>query len=201
MTTSLQRFVQKKKKAFLLSWYRRKLKAAMSISTHLTLDERICLFRLSKGRSNICEIGSYLGASACCFGASRSSDSEKIVCIDTWENHSMTEGNRDTWSEFQVNTSKYRKYIQPVRGFSADVAQVVKDTVGNIDLLFIDGDHSYDGVLSDWLSYKDLLSPNALVIFHDYGWAEGVQRVVDESVAPSSRSHGRLPNMWWGVIG
>src|SRR5690606_4456414 len=36
-----------------------------------------------------------------------------------------------------------------------------------IDFLFIDGDHRYDGVKSDFLMYKDLVKPGGLIGFHD----------------------------------
>jgi hypothetical protein len=36
-----------------------------------------------------------------------------------------------------------------------------------IDLLFIDGDHRYDGVKADFLSYLPFLAPNRKVAFHD----------------------------------
>ncbi len=36
-----------------------------------------------------------------------------------------------------------------------------------IDFLFIDGDHSYDGVKQDWLTYSPLVRDGGLVAFHD----------------------------------
>ena len=38
---------------------------------------------------------------------------------------------------------------------------------GTIDALFIDGDHSYAGVLCDWLLYHKLVRPGGIVAFHD----------------------------------
>jgi len=37
-------------------------------------------------------------------------------------------------------------------------------------------------------------------VFHDYGWADGVKRVVREDVLPLVSSHDQLPNMWWGTL-
>jgi Methyltransferase domain len=36
-----------------------------------------------------------------------------------------------------------------------------------IDLLFIDGDHSYEGCMADFKMYRDLVSPDGLIVFHD----------------------------------
>jgi len=36
-----------------------------------------------------------------------------------------------------------------------------------VDLLFIDGDHSYNGVKKDFLQYRTLVRPGGLIVFHD----------------------------------
>ena len=36
-----------------------------------------------------------------------------------------------------------------------------------IDLLFIDGDHSYEGVFADWKLYSHFVSSGGIVVFHD----------------------------------
>jgi predicted O-methyltransferase YrrM len=36
-----------------------------------------------------------------------------------------------------------------------------------IDLLFIDGDHSHEGVKKDWEMYSPLVRPGGLIVFHD----------------------------------
>lgn len=189
------------KKNLLISKYPQ-LRKSFSIASHLTNHERVQLMLLSKNAKHIAEIGSYVGASACCFGAAvKPVGTGKIVCIDTWNNDAMTEGKQDTWKEFQSNTRDYKGYIVPIRGFSTDVINDVREVSPSLDILFIDGDHSYDGVKADWDAYKCFLNDGATVIFHDYGWAEGVKKVVHEDVMPLVSSHGQLPNMWWGQIG
>jgi predicted O-methyltransferase YrrM len=179
----------------------RNLSQAFKVQSHLTVLERVRLHELSRGKTHIAEIGSYIGASACCFGAAASdTERKKIICIDTWNNDAMTEGNRDTWAEFKSNTADFSVHVIPVRGFSTDVVDQVRAIIPTLDLLFIDGDHSYDGVKADWEAYKSFLKPGSTVIFHDYGWAEGVKRVVHEDVMPLVLSHDILPNMWWGTL-
>jgi len=36
-----------------------------------------------------------------------------------------------------------------------------------VDLLFIDGDHSYEGVKKDWEMYSPLVKKGGIVVFHD----------------------------------
>jgi hypothetical protein len=71
----------------------------------------------------------------------------------------------------------YRRFLLPgqsanfVRNNSHDPASLerVKELLGGkqLDLLFIDGDHSYEGVKADFNLYSSLVRPDGLIIFHD----------------------------------
>lgn len=37
----------------------------------------------------------------------------------------------------------------------------------NVNVLFIDGDHSYEGVKADWILYRGLVRKGGLICFHD----------------------------------
>ncbi len=201
----IQNYVVRKVKPYWLSVRYPNLITAFRVESHLTLDERVKLCKLSRNLNSVAEIGSYIGASACCFGVAMKHREMgggvgRIYCIDTWQNHAMTEGSRDTWRDFTANTVNYRDYIVPIRGLSTDVVEDVASHTRSLDLLFIDGDHSYEGVKADWSAYKRFLKPGAIVVFHDWGWAEGVKRLVREDVEPIVSSSDSLPNMWWGRI-
>jgi predicted O-methyltransferase YrrM len=45
------------------------------------------------------------------------------------------------------------------------VTQILGDD--RLDFLFIDGDHTYDGVKQDYEMYKDLVKPGGWIGFHD----------------------------------
>lgn len=71
-----------------------------------------------------------------------------------------------------------------IKGSSADdnVIKYVRDKYPKINLLFIDGDHSYDGVISDFYSYSDLVEKDGILIFDNYGcrgWPEVEVAVAD----------------------
>lgn len=61
--------------------------------------------------------------------------------------------------------------VSIIQGDSHDASTVKKlnDVLNGrlIDFLFIDGDHRYEGVKSDFLMYKDLVKPGGLIGFHD----------------------------------
>ena len=174
------------------------------IFTHLTFEEKHKLFELARdctGKTFV-EIGSYLGSSACFIAAGiRKAENEaKLYCMDTWQNDAMTEGQRDTFDEFTTNTKKYKNIIVPLRGWSYDTITELTKSEQQIDFLFLDGDHSYDACKKDWDLYRPLLQNNSIVILHDSGWSEGVQKVIKEDVTPCIKNAGQLPNMYWATI-
>ena len=69
--------------------------------------------------------------------------------------------------------------------------KVANDWNRSIDILFIDGDHSYEGAKRDWDLFSPFVKPFGSVIFHDTLWDlkpdpkyaradMGVPRLVDE---------------------
>ncbi|MEX1121889.1 MAG: class I SAM-dependent methyltransferase [Balneolales bacterium] len=56
-----------------------------------------------------------------------------------------------------------------------------------LDLLFIDGDHSYEGVSEDYLMYRHLVRKGGLIAFHD---------IVDDH----QTKYGRPSNGWAGGV-
>jgi cephalosporin hydroxylase len=49
-----------------------------------------------------------------------------------------------------------------------------------IDFIFIDGDHTYEGVRNDFEMYKRLIKRGGYIAFHDTVYAEGVKRFWSE---------------------
>lgn len=69
---------------------------------------------------------------------------------------------------------KYAMYKQKIELLRCDshnpeTLEKVKEILGEkeVDLLFIDGDHTYEGVKQDWEMYSPLLSRNGIGVFHD----------------------------------
>jgi predicted O-methyltransferase YrrM len=77
----------------------------------------------------------------------------------------------------RLRTPLYRRFARErqtlhlIRGSSHEGATfaMVKGLLAGapVDLLFIDGDHTYEGVKEDWEMYSPLVRAGGLVIFHD----------------------------------
>jgi hypothetical protein len=151
--------------------------------THLNASDINSLERIVKRlpRGAVCvEIGSYLGASTIVI-ASNLGCTSKLYCVDTWMNDAMSEGPRDTYREFLQNTAVLSERITAVRSTSAAAAS---EFSAEIDFLFLDGDHSYDGCKADVEAWLPKVKAGGIVAFHDISWANGVKKVVREDIFP-----------------
>lgn len=116
----------------------------------------------------IVEVGSYHGKSAVnlAYAAKKSGHGARVVCVDTWRNTTIEHAmNVDVFDRFLENTAQYRDVITTLRGRSADVGKEWDG--GPIDVLFIDGDHSFDGVTADIRAWVPHVKPGGLLLFHD----------------------------------
>lgn len=68
--------------------------------------------------------------------------------------------------------SFFKKFqVNMISGNSTDIKIIKKTNTlfkdKTIDLLFLDGDHTYDGIKADYENYKHLMSKNGIIAFHD----------------------------------
>lgn len=85
--------------------------------------------------------------------------------------------------------------VRCIRGNSSDirVREKVKKWLGKstIDVLFIDGDHSYQGVKADFENYSPMVRKGGLILFHDI-----VEDYSTRFGKPTPSYTGGVPKFW-----
>jgi len=115
------------------------------------------------------ELGTHNGYSYFCFAQSiaQSNIESKMYAIDTWkgDEHAGFYGN-EVYSEVaEINLRNYSRNSYLLREtFDEGLKHFSEDT---IDLLHIDGLHTYEAVMHDFKSWLPKLSDKGIVIFHD----------------------------------
>ncbi len=116
------------------------------------------------------ELGTYKGDSCACYFVRRSRQQKletRCSAIDTWagDKHTGFYG-PDLLAQLRaVHDSEYGKFSTLIQSTFDDAAQIFADQ--SIDLLHIDGLHTYDAVKHDFQTWLPKLSPRAIVLFHD----------------------------------
>ncbi len=138
-------------------------------------------------KSRILEIGSFMGLSALAMAKAlyfNQNYATRIYCVDTWEgsieHQSMEVINKgELFDNFKRNVgeSGLATYIIPIRKDSVAASGDFQDA--SLDLLFIDGDHTYNGVLGDLTAWHPKLKPGGLFLGHDYGYPDVINAVRD----------------------
>lgn len=152
------------------------------------------LARLGDGLGAVVELGSFMGLSTCWLAAG-SSDGRRgpVVAVDTFNGSvEHSEGYYDspavsrygdTFPAFEANLRRLGLWesVVPVVGDSRTAAAGWDR--GPVRLLFIDADHTYEGVKGDFEAWTPHLDDGGLVAFHDVGVFPDVTRFYGEVIA------------------
>ncbi len=130
----------------------------------------------------ICEIGSFLGVSTEAFALF---GPLKIYAIDIWgmdENYKDLYANRkegwaDTESIFRERMKKYPN-IEIIKDFSLNAVKNFDDE--SLDMVYIDGDHSYEAVKEDITAWLPKVKREGYICGHDY--YNNVEKAVNECI-------------------
>jgi predicted O-methyltransferase YrrM len=154
----------------------------------------------------IVEIGSYKGLSGA-YLAAGAKEGVTTFLVDLWDRtkfNLVSEENRYALSssDFQqitINNLRalglYRNVVL-LKGLSVDHASAWGQC---IDLLFIDGDHSYEGIKSDYEAWYQHVKDGGVIAFHDYmeRWP-GVMKYIDETASKQLKFIKIQDRIWAG---
>ncbi len=164
-------------------------------------SEYIALATLAAAtRHNILEVGCYLGYSTCIM-ASALSGNRKIFAVDMFDREKGWKHNTSDdwifknysqleWAQKTVAELGFTDRVEFIKSTSADYAEKLNalPKKEKYDLIFIDGDHSYEGCMQDLALYAPLLEPGGFIAAHDYISPKypGVKKAVDAFILQNS---------------
>jgi cephalosporin hydroxylase len=149
----------------------------ISSATALEHDEARALYECLcevPERHLVVEIGCQLGRSSSVIAQVAADRNLRTVYIDPYIE------NPEYLSQWVAMMEKAASEFAFLRMKSADAAK----HVSTVDLLFVDGDHSYDAVLADLTAYCPKIRYDGFLVCHDYNRASlpDVKRAVDEYI-------------------
>ncbi|MBC5796696.1 class I SAM-dependent methyltransferase [Sphaerospermopsis sp. LEGE 00249] len=115
---------------------------------------------------------------------------EDLICIDIKLN------NLGKLNCLKKNSQKIL-FIEGSSQSDFSIKKVVQKLNGRfIDLLFIDGDHSYDGVKNDFYAYQHLVKDGGIIVFHDIVSDKNESEYEQSSFRESLIYSGGVPKFW-----
>jgi|GEM_PF-6832147 len=113
----------------------------------------------------VCELGSFAGrGSTRLFAELVRELGGRLICVDpltdNWQGNSL-------WNTFQISVRVLgiESVIETCRMSSTEAADTYPD--GHFDMVFIDGDHGYDMVMSDIRQWRNKVRPGGYLCGHD----------------------------------
>jgi predicted O-methyltransferase YrrM len=142
------------------------------------------------GAGVIVEIGSWKGRSTTWLASGARLAGQRVYAIDPHRG-SREDPAVDTLEEFLGNLARngLADVVEPMIMTSEEAAARI---AGPIELLFIDGDHSYEAVRRDAELWLPRMMDGGTVMFHDVATAgyTGPRRIVRRMVCRNPRFHG-----------
>ena len=156
----------------------------------LSYEESAFLFLTAAGKRRIVEVGSYRGKSCVLLTLGSTDSGGKVTAIDP---HLRQVDDRAEYADDDAETLRAAIARHGVgdrvdhKVMTSAEARAEWPADKSIDMLWIDGDHSYEGAKHDFEAWKDLVAPGGVIAGHDYKTKPGVKRAWDETVATDSR--------------
>lgn len=190
---------------------RQRFKAYLDIEGFLSPVEAMALYRYARrvpAGGNVLEIGCWKGKSTYCLATGLRSGTVNVIDpFDAYgepgskEVYESERGDQSLLEQFKSGMSKYGvlNKINILPGYSRDYV----GKVPQLDLLFIDADHSIEGCKFDYENYEPRLKIGGYLAFHDYHPERaslGPTYVLHELVNPSGkfRQAGIFGTLWVG---
>ena len=125
--------------------------------------ERNCLVQIARSKNRVVEIGVFEGVTTKLLSENMSR-SGRLYAVDPF----ITGRLGICWSQYIANAeaknSQYSSNVEFVQSYSYDA---VMNIDGDFDMIFIDGDHSLQGIKRDWADWSGRIIKGGIIALHD----------------------------------
>jgi predicted O-methyltransferase YrrM len=171
---------------------------------------RTLVRRLDNPFKRLAEIGSWMGNGSTRVIVQELLDRDGVLyCIDHWQGNSNVQRHQelvaqyDIFNTFRFNVESYggAELVKPLVMSSSDAAAIFQDR--SLDLVFIDGDHSYEQTRSDIERWLPKVAKGGVLCGHD---CEARVRNCDEGFLRQNRNRdtiqigGNIPVIHPGTV-
>ena len=146
--------------------------------TQTTPREREALAKYASGASTVVEIGVFEGVNTVILSKAMSKDG-KTFGIDPFFKGGLGVCYHKKITETHLKRNKVRDHVSLIEKYSFDA---VSDIPTKVDFIFIDGDHSWEGISKDWPLYSDKLKAGGIMALHDTSTIDADGGYVQDSV-------------------
>ncbi len=140
---------------------------------------------------DILEIGSFKGLSVIYLYAGNQGRNQ-IYCIDLWDAEPARGKKENQRTGRRAKPSIYQSFLNNVDCIKANVIPIKANSQDvewktPLGMLFIDGDHSFEGCRADYERFAHYVIPGGFLAIHDYNPRKypGVVNVINDIVKPS----------------
>lgn len=131
-----------------------------------TEAERDCIGRHASGKRSIAEIGVWHGVTTC--RLRKAMDPEGIlIAVDPYPSGRLGYSAQRIIAQREVSRVAGGA-VNWLRTTGSDAARRMSATSSRtFDFVFIDGDHTYEGLQADWEGWSKLMAPGGVIALHD----------------------------------
>jgi predicted O-methyltransferase YrrM len=146
---------------FLLQWLR--IRAAISQTTE---EERICLSKYATGKKNLVEVGVFQGVTTRVLRKAMANEG-LLWCIDPFFKNRLGICFYGMIAKREVGeiTNGRIIWLEMTSAQALDGEKFGADC--RLDFVFIDGDHSWEGIEGDWNGFSPMVRPGGIIALHD----------------------------------
>jgi predicted O-methyltransferase YrrM len=134
--------------------------------TQTTQAERDCIARHAAGRRRLAEVGVWHGVTTSRLRQAMAPDGV-LLAIDPFPPGRLGFSTQRVIARRTVGRCRRGRVVWLRATGARAVDEPVVRELGGIDFLFIDGDHSYEGLRGDWEAWSPLIVPGGCVALHD----------------------------------